>query len=720
MTQYGARPEDWAAWIALGVGDHLLPAVANPDAIISSTSKLSGVGKVPCRYNQAREVVGIGKWTSYLPSPRELDQWSKESDYAISVQTRGDIKAIDVDVPDLIKSRAIRQAVTGLLGPCPVRYRDNSGKLLIPIRYSEPLPKRVLTVDGGMIEVLGDGQQFIADGYHQSGTRYQWNGTALPEMVVVDEEKLLALFDMLEMVFGIGEWKISREKREGAGTGLSVQDDPVASWLLANWETYDNGTPIHILCPFASGHSSPSGETSTSYFPAGTGGYAQGHFVCLHASCAGREDRDFLNSTGYSASLFADLPPWGGECAVGGGDIRPLQLTRDGKDRVEPSADNILKLCSRPDQIHKALAFDTFKDELIWAPHEQPAGDEQWRAFRDGDYFDVRIRLERIGVKPMAKEMIKDAVRQAAALRTIDTAQVWLDRLVWDGVERVEGFCSRGFGWEPSAYSRAVSRYIWSAMAGRVIEPGCQVDMVPILVGVQGAGKTRAIKAMAPADDHYVSVPLDGHDTDTSRLLRGKLVGELEELRGLNSKSVEAIKAWVTRTTERWVPKYMEFETAFSRRLLLLGTTNEDEFLGDPTGERRWLGGKCGVIDIEWIKSVRDQLWAEGAVKFMLAGVDWQEAQELGAEESQHYKITDVWESAVSRWLVEAGISGISPADGNEIRISDALEGAVRVPSAQQDRGKEMRMGKVLKGLGWERRRLGVQADGSRPWVYGR
>lgn len=700
---YGASVEAWMAWRALGVGDDLLPAVANPDAKISAASSMQGVGKTPSRYNASGEVVGIGKWTSYLPSPAELDAWSKEKDYALSVQTRGSIKAIDIDVDDPARSRAIRDAITGILGPCPVRYRENSGKVLIPIRYSEALSKRVLTVEGGIVEILADGQQFIAEGYHQSGVRYQWNSAALPDMPAVTAEQLEALFDTLELCFGIGEWRVAREKRPGAGG--SAQHDEVADWLLANWETYGGDEQLNIKCPFADGHSTASGPTSTAYYSAGTGGYARGHFVCLHASCLGREDRDYLDRVGYSASLFADLP------AVIDGPAE-LHLIRDGKDRIEPTADNLQKLCLHGSRV---LAFDAFKDELIWAPRgEEPP---QWRAFTDNDYFVLRIELERANVKPMRKEMIRDAVKYAAAELTIDTAQVWLARLVWDGVERVESFCTRALGWEAGPYARAVSRYMWTALAGRVIVPGVQADMVPILVGPQGVGKTRAIKAMAPADEHYVSLPLDGHDTDTSRLLRGKLVAELEELRGLNSKSIEAIKAWVTRSTERWIPKYAEFETAFCRRSLLLGTTNEGEFLADPTGERRWLAGRCGVMDIEWIKQWRDQLWAEGAVRFAAGGVDWEEAQTLGVAESEHYKITDVWTDAVRRWLEEPQISGSTPAEG-AVRISDALSGAVGVPVAQHDRGREMRMGKVLRGLGWERRRLGVQADGSRPWAY--
>ena len=393
----------------------------------------------------------------------------------------------------------------------------------------------------------------------------------------------------------------------------------------------------------------------------------------------------------------------------------PLTLVRDKQGRIEATADNLVKLCSRPDMIGKQLAFDDFKDELVWAPAGQVAGQQQWRAFTDVDYVDIRIELERRGMKPMGQDLLRQTVMRAAVERQMDTAQEWLSRLVWDGVERLESFCIAGWGWQATDYSRAVGRYIWTALAGRVIEPGCQCDMAPILVGAQGAGKTSAIKAMAPSEEHYVTIPLDDHDSDTSRRLRGKLVGELEELRGLNSRAIEVIKAWITRTTEGWIPKYKEFENSFKRRIVFFGSTNDDEFLNDPTGERRWLPGRCGKIDVDWIKEHRDQLWAEGAAKFRVVGVDWEGAQTLGLAEHHEFKVTDSWESAVERWLIEPQISGKTPAEVGHVSVAEVLAGAVSILPAHQDRGKEMRMVKVLKGLGLSRKRIPVGED--RVWA---
>ena len=167
------------------------------------------------------------------------------------------------------------------------------------------------------------------------------------------------------------------------------------------------------------------------------------------------------------------------------------------------------------------------------------------------------------------------------------------------------------------------------------------------------------------------------------------------------------------------MPKYKEFAGKFKRRLLFCGTTNEDEILNDPTGERRWLPGRCGKLDVDWIVANRDQLWAEGAAKFMLDGVAWQDAEELAKDEHHEFKVRDSWTPAVQRWLLEKQISGLSPTEVGWTTSSDALAGAISMPVSQHDRGKEMRMAKVLKELGWNRQRITLD-DGERHWVYAR
>ena len=114
----------------------------------------------------------------------------------------------------------------------------------------------------------------------------------------------------------------------------------------------------------------------------------------------------------------------------------------------------------------------------------------------------------------------------------VDSAHEWLARQRWDGVPRVERFLSDYLSVPDSPYARAVARYMWTALAGRVLDPGCEAPMVPVLIGPQGCGKSRGVKAMAPAGDlpgdhTYVELRFDTDDEKWARLTRAKLVGEI-------------------------------------------------------------------------------------------------------------------------------------------------------------------------------------------------
>lgn len=129
------------------------------------------------------------------------------------------------------------------------------------------------------------------------------------------------------------------------------------------------------------------------------------------------------------------------------------------------------------------------------------------------------------------------------------------------------------------------------------------------------------MEALSPDPAFFTEISFAEKDDDLARKMRGRLVAEIGELRGLNTKELESIKAFVTRTHENWIPKYREFATQFPRRLVFVGTTNEDEFLADKTGNRRWLPVEVSKVDVKAIKRDLLLLWAEAREVFQRLGV---------------------------------------------------------------------------------------------------
>jgi len=707
---WGASAADWSALERLGLGADLLPVVSDPGAKISALSKMRDLGKTPSRFNAAGDVVGIPAWTQHQATDRERGRWAQDSRLGICIQTR-QVKAIDIDIADPVRAAEVQALLELGLGVLPVRSRPNSGKRLLLLALPVDFPKRVIRTAHGIIELLSTGQQFVAVGTHPSGVRYAWAG-GLPALVPeISMAELDVAWQALIEQFALPDGASTERRGMLPAVPRSADDlrDPAVAWLAENrWVTgYERDGRVDVLCPWADGHSTDSGPSSTSYFPAGVGGFAQGHFRCLHASCAGRTDGDFLEAVGYTASAFDVVETLPNDK---GGEDQPLPpFERNRAGRPMPTLLNAVMAVRRPDVCGARIGYDSFTDALLIGAD---ADGTTWRRFGDNDYTVLRHRLEARHHEPIGADMMRDAVRMVAEENRFDSAVQWARGLVWDGVERVDGFFVDYFKVADTPYARAVARYTWSALAGRCVEPGCKVDMAPVLIGLQAAGKTTAIEALCPLPSAFAEIDLERKDDDLARQIRGKLVCELAELRGLQTRDAEAIKAWVSRRTEEWTPKYKEFVTRYDRRCLLIGTGNKDGFLDDETGERRWLPMHVGQVDVARIEADREQLWAEGLHRFAQHGVEWRDAYTLAPVEHAKFKVSDPWFEDIAVWLSRDDMDGGKRADG-AVRMADVMANCLGFSVQKKTRKDELRVAKVLRMLGYKqanRRFCGVQA----------
>jgi predicted P-loop ATPase len=369
----------------------------------------------------------------------------------------------------------------------------------------------------------------------------------------------------------------------------------------------------------------------------------------------------------------------------------------------QPAADltAIFSQIRQPKNIGLEFRLDTFKDEIMISAFDQ----SEWRSLKDEDYARIRLKLEGLGLTSVTKELIKDAVRLDASNNSFDSAIEWLTKEVpaWDRVNRVETFTIQYFGTEDTPYARALGLYMWTAMAGRLLKPGIKADMVPILVGEQGAGKSTGIQAISPAPEFFTEISLTDRDADQSRKMRGHLIGEIAELKGINSREVEAIKAFITRTHEEWIPKYREFAISYPRRIFLIGTTNETNFLSDDTGNRRWLPIKVSKVSVAEIMRDCHQLWAEARDKFLASGVQFRAVEELSKSIHEEFMIIDPWAKDIQDWLSFNAVS--------EITTHDILANCLELSPKSRDRLAEMRAGKALRYLGFikKQKRFGKQ-----------
>jgi predicted P-loop ATPase len=373
----------------------------------------------------------------------------------------------------------------------------------------------------------------------------------------------------------------------------------------------------------------------------------------------------------------------------------PAMLTNS-KEKYEANLDYVRRTL----QSDGLLSFDDFRGVPMLQRGVVPV------PMADKDYIDLRTAFEREkNFAPIGKELMRDAVLAEAQERRFDSGIAWLDSLVWDGVPRVERFMHTHFGAEDSDYTRAVGLYMWSGLAGRMLEPGCQLDMVIALLSRQGTKKSTGLASLVPDGDWFTDgLTLHKDDDNFKRLIKGKVVVEISELAGLSKADVNVVKRCITRATEKWIEKYQTTETSYKRRCMLFASTNEERFLPpDETGQRRWLPVEIVEIDRDSIKRDRDQLWAEGAAIWNASGIAYAEAERLAKGRHVRHEQTDIWVDKIAEWLETPQAPGELPPSQRPLRMDEILRGAVGLSPAHQDMKSDKRGAVAMRELGYEK-----------------
>jgi predicted P-loop ATPase len=141
---------------------------------------------------------------------------------------------------------------------------------------------------------------------------------------------------------------------------------------------------------------------------------------------------------------------------------------------------------------------------------------------------------------------------------------------------------------------------------------------------------------------------------------------------------------------------------------VFVGTTNQDEYLKDPTGGRRFwpvkVGGRAG-ININALAQYREQLFAEAVLAYR-AGDSWWpdvsfERELIKPEQAARYA-GDIWEDRIERYLKERLDLG-----QRRVTIAEVAREALSILDSQMRQEHALRIASILRQLGWVLKRTG-------------
>ena len=298
------------------------------------------------------------------------------------------------------------------------------------------------------------------------------------------------------------------------------------------------------------------------------------------------------------------------------------------------TVENVLLILENDPQLHDVVVFDEFSNRLYVTGRLPWDSSGRRRDWKDADDAGLRCYMEKVyGIT--GKERITDGFLLYCEMHKVNLVQQYLNALpAWDGTARLDRLFIDYLGAADNAYIRAVARKSLCAAVARAMQPGVKYDTMPILVGSQGIGKSTLLRLLGA--DWFNDSLNTFEGKEACEMIQGSWIIELQELNGLNRSEENAVKQFLSKTDDIYREPYGRRTGRYPRRCVFFGTTNDDEFLRDKTGARRFLPIDCCVS--QSTKSVfRDlagevpQIWAEAVVCWQLGEALYLDDPEVAA-----------------------------------------------------------------------------------------
>lgn len=368
------------------------------------------------------------------------------------------------------------------------------------------------------------------------------------------------------------------------------------------------------------------------------------------------------------------------------------------------------------------VGFNAFRQriEKRTAP---PIAGVQAGPWRDVDTAETMIWLQQQTGATFGRDLVDLAVMTVAHRNPFNPAQERLRALAdqWDGTARLSIWLVEDLNATVTDGNRDYLAEIGAAWlkgtVACVLMPGCKRDDVLVLRGAQGWRKSTAAAAIGDAiHPEAFTDSIDLSNVAEAKIqIRGIIIAELSELAGMARGEVESIKAFVAAKSDHFREKFGRHAGDFPRTVSFIGTTNDPNYLKDPTGNRRWWPVTlAGPIDVDRLHAILPHLIGEAARR-VIDGEPWHVMAAKALEQAEHVRAAhydeDPWTDKVLQLAEDLA------ARGDTLTIAELLEG-LQIPRMHQTPGAQRRIAGILRVNGYEEARcwLDGRARKQRYW----
>lgn len=373
--------------------------------------------------------------------------------------------------------------------------------------------------------------------------------------------------------------------------------------------------------------------------------------------------------------------------------------------------DNCVRIVEKEKSLQGRIWWDAFRQRLMttWG-NATGAPPREW-----GDVDDIRLNLyvqRDYGIGKIPAGPVHDAAVIVGHRAQRNELVEWIHGLKWDAKPRLAQLLPLGFGTAVDPYHVAVGQAWLIGMVARALRPGCKLDTMPVLEGQQGAGKSTALQIIGGR--WFTECHESVNSKDFYIAITGNWLIEIAEMHSFGRSEIERVKGIITNNVDRYRSPWGRNAEDHPRMSCFAGTTNRDDWNQDDTGARRFWPVKCGRIDLAWLETNREQLFAE-AVSWFKAGATWWEVPDDAAKAHQEARRRgDTWEDVIRRWI-DTQVEGSFLMD--YVTTEQVLNEALKLLPADQDRNSQLRVAACMRLIGWYSTVKRVKKRPTKVWV---
>lgn len=230
----------------------------------------------------------------------------------------------------------------------------------------------------------------------------------------------------------------------------------------------------------------------------------------------------------------------------------------------------------------------------------------------------------------MSTKFISQFLLMVADMNLYNPVATWVQSKEWDGVSRLEGFyrtVDTGDQMPGDLKKMLMRKWLIQAIGAAFDPDGIAAQGILTFTGPQNIGKTTWFKRLAPEalDLVLTGHTLDVRSKDSCLIVLKYWIVELGEIDATFKKSdVSALKSFTTQSVDNIRRPYAMTESTYGRRTVFGATVNDEWFLADPTGNRRFWTIPAVGFNLELFNSGLDmqQVWAE-VLELWKSGERW-------------------------------------------------------------------------------------------------